>query len=126
MKKLIIPTIIGAAIYGASRVGRRDPYEDRAWMDRLALDVQQRAKEEKLDRQADKDEKLARGWKRVRVPEAEVEAQYADAMEDWSLRRAEAGPMSSLFASMDYPQPQRSDFRYVWRPPKSAGRVDAW
>tara|TARA_R110000824_G_scaffold15745_5_gene66050 strand:+ start:940 stop:1470 length:531 start_codon:yes stop_codon:yes gene_type:complete len=92
--------------------------EDNAWMNRLGDDMDRREKSERRDRHADAADRLARGWKRVPVPKAEVEAQYADAMEDWSLSRAEAGPMSGVFASMDYPQPQRSEFMFKWVPPK--------
>ncbi len=119
MNKLIpLAAIAGAALYGTR--GRRAPMwgEDNAWMNRLGDDMDRREKSERRDRHADEADKLARGWKRIAVPKAEAEARYADAMEDWSLSRAEAGPMSGVFASMDYPQPQRSEFLFKWVPPK--------
>ena len=126
---------------GRSAQGRRAPvwgegYEDRnaglylheeyygseRFYEDMARSADRREKEEARAEAADAADKFARGWKRVPVPKAEVEAQYAAAMEDWSLALAEAGPMSSVFASMDYPQPQRSEFMFKWVPPKGQGR----
>jgi len=119
-----LEALLPTDVDGDGTSGRRAPMwgEDNAWMTRLGDDMDRREKSERRDRHADEADMLARGWKRVPVPKAEAEAQYADAMEDWSLSRAEAGPMSGMFASMDYPQPRRSEFLFKWVPPKGRGK----